>query len=77
MEPEVEQLKVTNLEGLESMICDGLRAYEERNRLIVDLIEDGMSHNQIAEILNRVRDEFQVARLTPSAISKTRRRVNA
>ena len=63
------------LRRLEGIICDGIKAYEERNALIVSLVDSGMSKAEVARQINAVRDSNSVDRLTPAAITATCKRL--
>jgi len=63
------------LEQLEAVIARGLLAYEERNRLIVRLVEQGEAKASVVRRLNRVRERLGVPTLTPDSVAATIRRV--
>jgi hypothetical protein len=63
------------LEQLEATIVRGLLAYEERNRLIVRMVEEGEPQARLVRRLNRVRERLGAATLSPDSIAATVRRV--
>jgi coenzyme F420-reducing hydrogenase gamma subunit len=63
------------LDKLEKIIAQGLAAYDKRNRLIVRLVESGISQAEVTRRLNKVRDRANVATLGPCAVAATMRRV--
>ena len=62
------------LEQLEATIARGLLAYEERNALIVRLVEGGEAKASVCRRLNRVRERLGVPTLTPDSVAATIRR---
>lgn len=68
-----EQLK--QLAKLETVISKGLAAYDERNKLIVRLVEQGVKQAEVTRALNAVRTSHGVAVITPCAVAATMRRV--
>lgn len=62
------------LERLERVICDGLRAYEARNREIVRLVDSGVTKMEVTRRLNAVRAEFGVPGLSATAVTQTCKR---
>lgn len=69
------ETKLHELESLERVICKGLATYDERNRLIVRLVEQGVRQAEITRRLNKVRQKMNVATITPDAVAATMRRV--
>jgi len=65
------------LEQLEAVIARGIAAYDERNRIIVRLVEGGEPKVSVMRRLNRVRERVGVPGLTLAAITQTLRRVEA
>jgi hypothetical protein len=63
------------LERLETLICKGIRAYEERNQLIADLVRQGHKQSDIARRLNAVRAKHGAPQITPDAIAATLNRL--
>ena len=63
------------LEKLETLICRGLNAYEQRNQLIADLVADGHRQTDIARRLNAVRARHGSPQITPDAIAATLNRL--
>lgn len=68
--------KLAELARLETVIANGLLAYEARNRLIVQLVEQGTSQAEVTRRLNKVREKMQVATLSPCAVPATLRRAH-
>ncbi len=66
---------MTDLDRLEQTIIEGQRAYEERNALIVALVEAGASQASVARHLNSLRASWGAPSLTPDAIAATIKRV--
>lgn len=62
------------LERLERMICEGLRAYDDRNREIVRLVDSGVTKMEVTRRLNRVRAELGVSELSATAVTQTCKR---
>lgn len=67
--------RLDRLRRLEGIICDGIKAYEDRNALIVLLVDSGISKAEVSRQLNAVRDSTGVDRLTPAAITATCKRL--
>ena len=74
--PEAQTDEEHRLEHLEGIIARGLSAYEQRNRLIVHMVENGYTKADIARRLNRVRERVGVEPLTAAAITATCKRVS-
>jgi len=68
-----QQLK--ELHRLEKIIAHGLATYNQRNELIVRLVESGVRQAEVTRRLNKVRTEMGVATITPDAVAATMRRV--
>jgi hypothetical protein len=67
--------KLAKLSRLEAVISKGLVAYEERNRLIADLVEEGMGQADLTRRLNAIRAKEGAEALGPCAVAATIRRV--
>lgn len=67
--------KLKELARLEGIISRGLAAYDERNHLIADLVEDGIRQAEITRRLNAVREKIGVDTLGPCAVAAVLRRV--
>lgn len=63
------------LDRLEREIVRGLLAYERRNRLIVDLVANGIRQADIARAINNVRSGMGAEPITPDAVAATLKRV--
>ena len=68
---------VDELKRLERLIARGIKAYDERNALIVALVNRGHKQIDVARIINREREKLGVALITPDAIAATNKRANA
>jgi|694.fasta_scaffold01021_34 hypothetical protein len=68
---------VDELKRLERLIARGIKAYDERNALIVALVNRGHKQIDVARIINREREKLGVALITPDAIAATIKRANA
>lgn len=66
---------VDELQRLERLIARGIQAYDQRNALIVALVERGHTQADVARIINRVREKIGVPPITPDAIAATIKRV--
>lgn len=67
--------QLAELARLETVISRGLAAYDERNRLIADLVEQGIKQAEVTRRLNAVRSKVGVATLGPCAVAAVMRRV--
>jgi hypothetical protein len=67
---------IDELQRLERLIARGIKAYDERNALIVALVNRGHKQVDVARIINRVREKLGVPLITPDAIAATIKRVN-
>lgn len=74
MNPQQEQ-QLEQLDKLERVIAKGLLAYEERNELIVSLIQSGVKQAEVARRINRVRQHTGAPTITPDAVAATLRRI--
>lgn len=66
--------KLRELEKLERTIVKGLEAFERRNTLICELIEDGHRQIDITRTINAVRRRMDASEITPDAIAATIKR---
>jgi hypothetical protein len=66
---------VAELQRLERLIARGIKAYDERNALIVALVNRGHKQVDVARIINRERQKLGVPLITPDAIAATIKRV--
>lgn len=69
--------EVDELQRLERLIARGIRAYDQRNALIVALVERGHKQVDVARIINREREKLGVALITADAIAATIKRLRA
>ena len=67
---------IDELQRLERLIARGIKAYDERNALIVALVNRGHKQVDVARIINRERKKLGVALITPDAIAATIKRAN-
>lgn len=67
--------QLAELDKLEKVIAKGLAAYEQRNKLIVSLVENGVRQAEVTRRLNKVREKMGVPIITPDAVAATMRRV--
>ena len=77
MSPSTRDSDVDELQRLERLIARGIKAYDERNALIVALVNRGHKQVDVARIINRVREKLGVPLITPDAIAATIKRVTA
>lgn len=75
MNESTHEQQLQHLEQLEKTIARGLASYDERNHLIVSLVEQGVRQAEVARRLNKVRAKIGVATITPDAVAATMRRV--
>ena len=71
-----QEQQLEQLDKLERVIAKGLVAYEERNALIVSLIQNGVKQAEVARRINRVRQHTGAPTITPDAVAATMRRVS-
>lgn len=69
--------ELTELDKLERTICKGLQAYEERNRLVAELVAGGVRQADVARRINAVRTKMGAPVITPDAVAATIKRVRA
>ena len=67
--------QLSELARLETVISKGLAAYDQRNRLITDLVGQGVKQAELTRRLNAVRSKVGVATLGPCAVAAVMRRV--
>lgn len=66
---------VAELQRLERLIARGLKAYDQRNAIIVALVDRGHRQTDVARIINREREKLGVPLITADAIAATIKRV--
>lgn len=63
------------LEAIETVVAQGLVAFDERNEIIYRLVQTGWRQADITRRINAVRKAINAPEITPDAVGATVRRV--